>query len=458
MGVSRSAVLMDKIARNFGQAGIWVDDETYMDPHPVSQIGDPQNVVYDSVAFAENYWRTTGQPETSPYYNGTPVTGAYNQELPYVQAQNGGYNTPHVAPAGYYNATIDLNSTQEFGPGYGSPVYDSWWGTTAAQPPRDKTGFYYSSYIGGTRPLSGIWSSSGGTGSRVATIQTGNQWPDVTDLSISGGNTVFANAPITVNYLHGDRGSATTVSFSLDTDANPFNNNDAAANLGTANFGITSTATSDNLTFNLNGVAPGTYYLRAKITDGGGHDRYTYTQLVTVQALSVQVATAAAAAQSTTTSATDALSVLGGGAVGESNMLYTWTVTSAPAGAAAPTFSANGTNAAKNLNVTVSSVGDYTFICTITDAANSAVPAATSSVSISVTPVAKSLRVSPLHATVARHKRLVLPNTLRYKIISGKGGSIGPYSGTFKAGSKVSRLTVEADLGNLSKDVGVLIV
>ena len=53
---------------------------------------------------------------------------------------------------------------------------------------------------------------------------------------------------------------------------------------------------------------------------------------------------------------------------GEANLTYSWSVTAEPAGAANPTFSANGSNAAKNTTATFSQAGTYNFQVTITDA------------------------------------------------------------------------------------------
>jgi hypothetical protein len=79
------------------------------------------------------------------------------------------------------------------------------------------------------------------------------------------------------------------------------------------------------------------------------------------------------------------LSALGADFGGESSCTYTWAATSLPAGASAPTFGANGTNAAKNDTATLSQAGTYVFTVTITDAVGLSV---TSSTSITVTQMA----------------------------------------------------------------------
>jgi autotransporter-associated beta strand protein len=77
---------------------------------------------------------------------------------------------------------------------------------------------------------------------------------------------------------------------------------------------------------------------------------------------------AATATPNPRSGATSSLSVLGGYNLGESNLTYTWSVISKPSGAADPTFSANGTNAAKNSVATFSAAGTYVLTATISDA------------------------------------------------------------------------------------------
>ena len=57
----------------------------------------------------------------------------------------------------------------------------------------------------------------------------------------------------------------------------------------------------------------------------------------------------------TVTGTTTVLSVLGADDGGESNLTYTWSVTSKPSGASNPTFSLNGINAAKSTTNTIAS-------------------------------------------------------------------------------------------------------
>jgi len=107
------------------------------------------------------------------------------------------------------------------------------------------------------------------------------------------------------------------------------------------------------------------------------------------------IATPAAAAPNPVIGTTTALSVLGADDAGEANLTYAWATTGTPP--ASVTFSANGTNAAKNTTATFSKAGDYTFQVTVTDAGGLT---ATSSVNVTVDQTLTSIVLSPASATV----------------------------------------------------------
>jgi len=109
------------------------------------------------------------------------------------------------------------------------------------------------------------------------------------------------------------------------------------------------------------------------------------------------VVTPASATPGTVTGTTTALSVLGDADGGEANLTYTWATTTLPSGAAAPTFSANGTNAAKQTVATFSEAGTYGFTVTIADAGGLTT---TSSVNVVVNQSLTSIAVSPASVTV----------------------------------------------------------
>jgi hypothetical protein len=108
---------------------------------------------------------------------------------------------------------------------------------------------------------------------------------------------------------------------------------------------------------------------------------------------SLTVQTPAQAASNPVTGTSVGLSVLGQENGSDSGLTYTWSST----GPTSVTFSANGTNAAKNTTATFSHAGAYTFTATISDGSKSV----TSSVQVTVNQTLTSLRVSPASATVA---------------------------------------------------------
>ncbi len=88
--------------------------------------------------------------------------------------------------------------------------------------------------------------------------------------------------------------------------------------------------------------------------------------------------------------------MLGTDNLGEGNLAYTWSTTGSPS--AAVSFSANGTNAAKNTTANFSKAGNYGFLVTITDQGGLST---TSSVTVTVnqTLTTISLAGQPLAAT-----------------------------------------------------------
>jgi hypothetical protein len=164
------------------------------------------------------------------------------------------------------------------------------------------------------------------------------------------------------------------------------------------------------------------------------------------------VATAAHVVSQTTTTA--ALAVLGADAAGEASLTYTWQV----AGPAPVSFSANGTNAAKNTTATFAAAGSYTFQVTITDPSDLT---ATSQVSVTVSPVLTSVSVTPGTATVAPNGTQQFSATALDQFgnalasqpkvtwsASGTGGTVGS-TGLFKAAAAPGSAVVKAAAGSV---------
>jgi hypothetical protein len=134
------------------------------------------------------------------------------------------------------------------------------------------------------------------------------------------------------------------------------------------------------------GTAWGTWLAQFQVTRPSGNEQPP------------TVATPAGASPSPVSGTTTGLSVLGADDTGESSLSYTWSVTSEPPGTTNPTYSVNGTNAAKNTTATFYQAGSYTFLVTFADPAGLT---ATSSVTVTVNQTLTSIGVSPASKTVA---------------------------------------------------------
>lgn len=128
------------------------------------------------------------------------------------------------------------------------------------------------------------------------------------------------------------------------------------------------------------------------------------------------IASAATASPNpTTTSDSSALAVLGADDGGEANLTYTWAPIGTPPGAV--TFSANGTNAAKNVSATFAATGSYALGVTVRDAAGAT---ATSSVTVQVnSPTAPP---PPPPSTTQYHVNCGGPATGSFTVDAGNSG------------------------------------
>lgn len=136
------------------------------------------------------------------------------------------------------------------------------------------------------------------------------------------------------------------------------------------------------------------------------------------------VASPASVSPSPVKGKTATLSVLGADDGGETNLTYTWSVISKPAGAADPTYSVNGTNAAKTTQVRFYKAGIYIFRATIADVPGLSV---TSDVTVTVIRGPKSVAVSATRTTVAVNQTIKFRATLQDQF-----GDPMPVQPTFK--------------------------
>jgi hypothetical protein len=155
-----------------------------------------------------------------------------------------------------------------------------------------------------------------------------------------------------------------------------------------------------------------------------------------------RVATAPTATPETVTATTTKLSVLGADDGAESALTYTWSVASGPA---AVSFSANGTNGAKDTTATFQQGGSYVLQVVVTDADGQA---AVATVDVTVQPTFSGLRVTPAAGQVlvrgTRQFRaepvdqfgVLVATTADVTWTATSGGAISP-SGLFTAGASL---------------------
>jgi len=317
IGHSRGGGMVYEIAHLLGLQGIEVEQVTSLDPHPLT-ASDPQGLgapfgpgytfdtpiqIYENILYADNYYQNIKYP------TGQNLSGAYNRlwtSLPGGYHNQTGY-TYNILGANYdfsdhlniilmYHGTIDLSTPVSNGQATMTTTERAWFNTyeTSGQ----IAGFHYSRIIVGDRKstdtpvasgdeiIAGYNNNSllGGSGARATLTWTNAVWPNVitsvtiknlTELSI-GTQLIYNNDALQINYKYRSYTNASTVTFYIDTDRNPFNNNNVAT-IGSKNLSATgSTINQSNLDWTVSGLMSGTkYYVYAQISDGT-HKRFQY--------------------------------------------------------------------------------------------------------------------------------------------------------------------------------------
>jgi hypothetical protein len=155
------------------------------------------------------------------------------------------------------------------------------------------------------------------------------------------------------------------------------------------------------------------------------------------------------------------LSVAASDTAGSASLTYTWTVSSASG--AGVTANRNSSNAAQNITATFTAVGTYTFQVTVSDPSGLT---ATSSVTVTVSPVVSSLTVTPGAVTLApggtqqftvsgrdQFGNTVANPAVTWSVASGSGTVNA--SGSYKAGAATGSSTVAATSGTVRGQASV---
>ena len=279
VGHSRGASLEVELSRLLGRRNVVVDHVTFLDPHPVDGIDDILNIdyddapmaVFDSVVFADNYWRTDGNTQNVDP-DGEPVAGAHEGDLN-ASVQQNFFLSAHNAVTAYYVGTVDTDTSS----GGDHPVYSSWY--QDPNPARDETGYVFSRIGGGARPADGVGPLAGGSVERASAGQASSQWPSAVWLRPTTGSTFEQGTAFAASLRAGDRDSSATYRVYLDTDYNPYN----GAGSPVADGSFSSGAIADRtLSITTAGLTPRKYALAAEVVDSGGRTRWFYGRTITL--------------------------------------------------------------------------------------------------------------------------------------------------------------------------------
>jgi hypothetical protein len=278
IGHSRGASLVNELARDLGKSGVWLDQLTLLDSHPVDGINEEINFDFDDAAmgvpentvFSDSYWRT----DTNIFdFNGESVAGAHNFQFTESILANGGYSTEHSDTHLWYHGTVPPYANSDGGASVNAATWYS-----PPHPSRSTSGYYYSRNVGGARPADGTWSNDGGTATRQAVTRTGTQWPNIDRLSLryDASGTLSTAGQLFLSYRYQDFDSGATLALFADADKNPYNANGIPL-ADTQPLLATGAALKYSLYHgSLAGIPTSDHYLYAKITDASGHARFAY--------------------------------------------------------------------------------------------------------------------------------------------------------------------------------------
>ena len=215
--------------------------------------------------------------------------------------------------------------------------------------------------------------------------------------------------------------------------------------------------------------APNGTYTLAVIASGLSSAPVTFTRYDAGGDAAPTVVTPAVATPGSITATTTDLSVLGadsdGG--GEPNLTYTWRATVKPSGAASPSLTSNGSNAAKNTTATFHQAGNYTLVVTISDVEG---VTATSSVNVVVSQTFSSVAMVPgtTNLVAGQQQQLIATGldqfglplatqpTFTWAVAAG-GGSVTS-SGLYSAPESGALASVSATTSTLSATATVAVV
>lgn len=304
IGHSRGGSLMCETSRLLGTNGVWVDHLTTLDPHPLNDPNFPHDSIfykavdapcatYQNVLFHDNYWQTN-----SSLIIGESVSGAYARKLTSLP---GGYGSDHSDVHLWYHGTLDFATpASDTESSITTVSRNNWW--TGPENRGTNAGFIYSLIGKGDRtayfPLglpgdpivrngyNQYWDLGAGSlnPNRTALTSNNGRWPNLIKFNLTGTNAVLSGNLIGAKLYYQYGGASNlTVQIYFDADLNPFNSNGIPVlALQPPATGTSSVNYYSNLGLATTNVAPGSYAICAKISDGP-HTRYLYApELATI--------------------------------------------------------------------------------------------------------------------------------------------------------------------------------
>jgi hypothetical protein len=262
IGHSRGGSLVAALADDLGQDGIWVDQVTTLDPHPVESNNDYRMQLTSNVRYADNYFETVkGAVLSLGLITGETVPGAENVKLDSVGATHEGVHT-------WYHGTVATTDLSD-----GKDLIDPAWYTQSETAPRTNVGFNQSRLGGYPIPASKLGTDFGGSYARSSFLGSkGNPWPNLADLRVTNGTQFTSGQAINTSFQFSGTAVSSTITFYLDIDKNP-----TTVSRKLVEYTEPADVRVFNFTPNLDttGVPSGTYYLCAVISDGS-HSRVDY--------------------------------------------------------------------------------------------------------------------------------------------------------------------------------------
>lgn len=257
IGHSRGGSMVSELSRLMGEAGLWVDQVTTLDPHPlnngfddsfVTSIVDPDALIFENVRYAENYYQVNNSILGSDP-SGKALAGAYNRYLTNLVGKGyTGIPQRHANVHLWYHGTIDYQTPLTDGEAFLEfDERDAWYTDTETafsgifSARGYRAGYRYSRFGNLDSPvipapglstkisdgLHASFSTNNNTANRVGLVNNHGHWPNLTHLiakTTGGGFPAGSNfsAAFAFQYAQATNQSV-EIEFYLDRDKNPFN-------------------------------------------------------------------------------------------------------------------------------------------------------------------------------------------------------------------------------------------